>query len=602
MDPDRRRRSRILSFLLLLMILLGLPSVVGFSFSRPVPEGSLDVDLIVSLLAVVAVVVAYLLNRLGFFFVATTVVLVATSIAVYVTAIPTHHPDELQVLYYQLIPLVLAGVFLPPVGVLSLAAASIGGIIAFLVVLPQELGQQVPLLPIAIVSAFVVGGAAFRNHLEKQRLATLSHMATHDMLTGLPNRILLEETLSSALHSARRRGTGAALLHMDIDGFKQINDAYGPATGDGVLFEVAKRVEMSLRATDVVARREGDEFAIVLPELNNPSAPVTVIDKVRSALAEPVRLGETEVVLSAAFGVALFPDAGEDSEALETAAATALRHAKSIGPNSYSVFTEALSEDAKRALDLAAELRGALARGEMTLHYQPLVRPTDRRVVAVEALLRWTNRRFGVVGPDEFIPLAEACGLIESLGDWVAGEAAHAAEQLAASSSEPPTVGVNVSERQLRLSNLAERLARGAGVYLELSEAIVFRGGGTLELAIEDLAKAGVSLSIDDFGAGFSTLRNLAHLPVGQIKIDRSFTGRIDHDNRELAVVTNLIQMSKDLGLQTVAEGVETERQKDLYLKMGIDLIQGWYYAKAMPLEEIMRLPRSDEPDAGYFV
>jgi len=436
----------------------------------------------------------------------------------------------------------------------------------------------------------------------------LAHQAFHDPLTNLANRALLVDRARQALSRAARHDEATAILLLDLDGFKTVNDSLGHQAGDGVLMAIAERLHACLRVGDTAARLGGDEFAVLLERLDDPLAESGAIaQRILDALVAPVSLPTQEVFVSASVGIAVARGAADVDELLSQAD-TAMYAAKRNGKGRYSVFEPNLRADALRRLELETDLRRAIDAEQFVLHYQPIVRLADQRPVGLEALVRWQHPRRGMVPPDAFIPLAEETGLIVPLGRWVLGESAR---QLARLRSECPTqwplrMSVNVAARHLLEPGLVddvEAVLREAGLpadalVLELTEhALIQRSEATLA-RLHELRDLGVHLALDDFGTGYSSLAYLRDLPFDRVKIDRSFIRDVERQPAQAALVQAIVSLGQALGLKTVGEGVETAAQARQLARLGCDLVQGYHFARPVDAASIGPLLRAGF-DAG---
>jgi diguanylate cyclase (GGDEF)-like protein/PAS domain S-box-containing protein len=421
--------------------------------------------------------------------------------------------------------------------------------------------------------------------------AQLLQAAFYDPLTGLPNRALLKDRLDVAF--ARGKGRDAArfaVLFLDLDRFKLVNDSLGHRAGDELLIQIARRLEGCRRAGDTVARLGGDEFTLLVEGIIDDDEAVAVAERVHRALAPPFLVEGHEVFASASIGIALGGPATERPEHLLRDADTAMYRAKVRGCR-HAVFDSSMHERVMAALRLENELRRALERGELRVHYQPIVELNGGRAVGVEALVRWDQRDRGLVPPSEFIPLAEETGLIVPLGRWVLEEACHALSVLPA----PLTLSVNLSGRQLLQPDfvsdlsalLAKRTLEPHRLRLELTESMLMGNGPAAMEALERLRALGVRLCIDDFGTGYSSLSYLHELPIDALKIDRSFVQAMGEDERKIKIVHSILLLGKGLGIEVVAEGVETEAQADALRKLGCELAQGYLFSRPVPLEHL---------------
>ncbi len=411
----------------------------------------------------------------------------------------------------------------------------------------------------------------------------LSYLAHHDVLTGLPNRALLDERLDHELQRVRRSGQGVALMFIDLDGFKTINDSLGHAVGDRLLQEVARRLRASIRDADTAARLGGDEFLVVMTDLAHPEDAGVLAGKLLSLLAEPVDVGGRRVTVSASIGVAVFPQDGGDRGTLMMAADSAMYAAKAHGRNHVSFYTRALASRARRRLDVEQGLRRSLERGEMALHFQPIVGLEDGRLVAAEALLRWQRREGAPVAPQQFVPIAEDSGQIEAIGVFVLARACEHAASWRAAGLVLPRLCVNVSPRQLERGDFAGRLQRTLAetgmppeqLEVEVTETALRAGAASLR-QLDTLKGLGVAIAIDDFGTGYSSLSALKHLPLDRLKIDRSFVNDLPGDPSAVAIVETIVAMSRTLGLRVTAEGIETCAQLAALRRIGCEDGQGF--------------------------
>ena len=432
----------------------------------------------------------------------------------------------------------------------------------------------------------------------------LSRLAFSDTLTGLPNRALLTDRLSHALARADRQGSRVAVLFLDLDRFKVVNDSLGHAAGDRLLVEVATRLSSCLRPGDTAARLGGDEFTVLLEDIDNERQAMDVAERIASALRLPVLLEGREVFVSASIGISLSSAGGVGSDGLLRNADLALYRAKAEGRSRFAVFDPTMEETALERLETETDLRHALDRNELLVYFQPVVDLKAGTIPEVEALVRWERPGFGIVSPTAFIPIAEETGLIVQIGQWVLEEACRWGRLWQTCSSQPLVVSVNLSARQFQHPNLLvdiERCIDETGfdphlLKLEITESIVMQDAeATIEtlLAVKAL---GIRVSIDDFGTGYSSLSYLKRLPVDTLKIDRSFVNGLGQDTQDTAIVDSVLALARTLQLSVTGEGIETAAQARHLRRLGCDRGQGFLFARPLPPEEVQRLLEEAAP------
>ena len=435
----------------------------------------------------------------------------------------------------------------------------------------------------------------------------LQKRAFADALTGLPNRLLFEDRLLHALlHLDRanhhRVEDRLAVLFVDLDGFKPINDSFGHAAGDVILRSAAARLLQEAGEGDTVARVGGDEFLILLEDVSDVAASITVANRVLASLSQPFEVSGKHVQIACSIGIVVHPDHGDRNKLVANADA-AMYAAKRAGGSCYALFEPHMGSDASEQLGLQNDLRQALDRGELALHYQPKIDGLRGQISGVEALLRWTHPKHGMVSPVVFIALAERFGLIGRLGNWVINEACRQTAEWGQSGMRM-RVAINLSVHQLRESGLAERIEQAllrhglesSQLLCEITESVAMEDIKATQRTFEGLARIGVFLSIDDFGTGYSSLNYLRQLPAQQLKIDRSFVNDLESSEDARAVVAAVVSLAHALGLRVVAEGVETGGQRDILLAMGCDELQGFFYARPMPADMLLAWSQGEKP------
>jgi diguanylate cyclase (GGDEF)-like protein/PAS domain S-box-containing protein len=439
----------------------------------------------------------------------------------------------------------------------------------------------------------------------KQAEARISYMALHDALTGLPNRILLQDRLTQAIALAYRNHDRVGVLMLDLDHFKHINDSLGHHIGDGVLEAVSTRMKACVRESDIVARLGGDEFVIVLPTVSDNQAIEQVAQKILASLLEPFHVEGNELQLSGSIGISQYPGDGESPGILLRAADTAMYAAKADLHGSYRFFTPELKVTTKRRLMLATDLRHACALEQFALHYQPQVSTVSGAVTGVEALLRWNHPQHGLISPGEFIPLLEELGLIVEVGKWVLRTACLQNVAWQKEGLPPVRMAVNVSAHQFYRGDLVRTVKEALSesqlnpkwLEIELTETLTLDDSETTINIMHELKLLGLSLSLDDFGTGWSSLSYLRRFPLDRLKIDRSFMRDITTQPAANAVVTSIIDLARNLGFTCVAEGVENVEQLEYLEKKGCAEIQGFLYSPALPASDCGALMRSGRPD-----
>ncbi len=440
-------------------------------------------------------------------------------------------------------------------------------------------------------------GAALESHRMILQLNTARerarHLATHDQLTGLANRPLFHDRLTQAVSSARRSSQKLAVLFVDLDGFKSINDTLGHAVGDGLLRGIARRVASCLRETDTAARLGGDEFAILLTNLGTELDAAMVARKLLATLGEPLQFRQQSTTIRCSVGIATFPRDAQDAEALLKRSDTAVYHAKQRGGNRFDFYTEDMNAAIERRVALEERLRTALDQNEFLVHYQPQFDLTRGRIIGAEALLRWKHPELGLVAPYHFLPIAEETGLIVPLGDWILRSACEQNARWNKAGHRGLRVSVNVSSQQFLEPGLADVVKSALeesglapiSLELEITESSLLRDVEVTVNTLRRLKDLGVRLAIDDFGTGYSSLAYLKRLPIDVLKIDQSFIRALTTDPADATITQTIVQLAAGLNLSTIAEGVETLEQLLLLGSYGCSRMQGFLFGKPVPAQ-----------------
>jgi diguanylate cyclase (GGDEF)-like protein/PAS domain S-box-containing protein len=463
---------------------------------------------------------------------------------------------------------------------------------------------------------WLIQGVIFDITERKAAEEQVAFLAYHDKLTGLPNRALFEELLENAIARARRHDLAVGVVFLDLDNFKLVNDSLGHHAGDLLLAQLADRLRGCTRETDLVARQGGDEFLLLLSDLDRrvegPDGSLlvaeSVAERVLESLAEPFDLNGTQFYATGSLGISLFPHDATDADALLRNADQAMYRSKRHEPGRFVVFS-ADGDDAMQRLSLTTRLREAVQQEHWVLHWQPIVRIDDGTVASLEALIRWQDPKGGILPPGEFIPLAEELGLIEAIGDWVISELARQQTEWRNEGFDVP-VGFNLSPRQLWSAHLADKVMgklREHGVdprriTVEVTESTAMADPDRTQRILQELHAWGLTVALDDFGTGYSSLARLKHLPVDILKIDRSFVRDIDRDEGLASMVRAMIQLAEGLGMTALAEGVETAAELDFLRRNGCPLAQGYHFARPVPADGVLELLRRDSllpVDAG---
>jgi diguanylate cyclase (GGDEF)-like protein len=430
----------------------------------------------------------------------------------------------------------------------------------------------------------------------------LRHLATHDALTGLPNRVLLDDRLSQAIAHAEREGHGFALAIFDLDRFKQVNDSFGHRAGDELLKEVAQRLQGVARNIDTIARLGGDEFVLILDRVGRREEAEGVAQRAIEALRQAVQIGGIDLRTSASIGVAFFPADGSSVETLVAHADAAMYCAKQRGRNNVQYFAPGMNAVTQEKVKLESDLHDALERQQFELHYQPKVDTRSGAIHGAEALIRWRHPERGLVSPAEFIPLAEECGLIDSIGEWVVREGCRQASAWQREGLEPIRVAVNLSAFQFRGGTLLQVIRRALHDYsldprlleVEITESALMSDPEESVSILEQLSQMGVLVSVDDFGTGYSSMSYLRRFPIDKLKIDRGFINELSSRPDDASIVRAIVSLAHSLHLKVVAEGVETIEQLDLLKRLGCDQYQGYHFSPAVPPGDFAQLVRRE--------
>ena len=454
--------------------------------------------------------------------------------------------------------------------------------------------------PEGILVTAAIRNISVRKDAEKhlaQLMEEIAHSAQYDSLTGLPNRLLLNDRLGQAIALAHRHSDQVVVMFLDLDGFKHINDSLGHPTGDKLLQSIAKRLEDSIRAPDTVSRQGGDEFIVLLQELAHPKDAVVVAKRVLAALAEPHSIGDRVLHVTASIGVSLYPDDGLDAETLIKNADTAMYQAKESGRGSYKFFRRAMNVRAVERQSIEQDLRGALDREEFTLHYQPKINLKTGAITGAEALIRWRSSTRGSIPPVRFIPVAEDSGLILPIGAWVLREACAQERAWVDAGLPVPAVAVNVSAVQFQDEKFLEGLFAILGetgldpsnLELEVTERVLMKHTKCAASILQILRNRGIRVSVDDFGTGYSSLSYLQQFPLDALKIDRSFVCGINTNPGETTIVNAIINIGRSLNLRVIAEGVETAADLAFLKAHHCDEAQGFYFSRPVPADQFAR-------------
>ena len=467
--------------------------------------------------------------------------------------------------------------------------------------------HQINLLPGMVGSLFIsliISLLAYRTLREPLRLQKLvvaktkelEHLAFHDALTGLVNRQLFKEELEQEIRNIRRHGGHLAVMYLDLDDFKRINDSLGHGAGDQLLKVTAKRIKAVVKENDIVARLGGDEFAVLLLDLESPNEAMSVAGKITQVVAQPVNLSQREALVSTSIGISMSPEDSQNPEELMRNSDLALYSSKQAGKNRYEFFSARMQDDASRRLRIENELRLAIKNNEFFLVYQPIVSLATKRLVKLEALIRWNHPEKGVLAPASFIDVAEKTGLIVPIGKWVLESACQFISNTKKNGLLPPLVAVNISARQFSESGFSEQVQKSLCkaqvkpemIELEITETLVMEDVEYTVKVLNILKQIGIRFSMDDFGTGYSSLAQLKQLPVNTLKIDRSFVSDIESGSNDFQIIEAIVAMAHKLGLDVVAEGIETEGQLKLLKQAGCNLGQGYLFSRPITPDQLV--------------
>ena len=426
----------------------------------------------------------------------------------------------------------------------------------------------------------------------------LDHLVHHDALTNLPNRMLMQDRLSQAIEVARRQRRQLAVMFMDLDRFKHINDSLGHAVGDQLLQSVAQRLVACVRHSDTVSRQGGDEFLLLLPYIEQADDATLSAQKMLTALAAPHQIDGSDLHISVSIGISVYPDDGQDAQTLIKCADTAMYYAKENGRNNFKFFELDMNTRAVQRQSIESGLRQALDRQEFVLHYQPKIDLLSGTIVGAEALIRWQHPQLGLLSPGEFVPIAEDSGLIRPIGRWVLREACRQARTWLQAGLPPITMAVNTSTLELGAEDFLENLRaileetqiEPHYLELELTESVLMRDAELTGSLLQSIADLGVKLAIDNFGTGYSSLSYLSRFPIDTLKIDKSFVNRMNGNPDDANIVSAVISMGMSLRQRVIAEGVETPEQHASLLALHCDQGQGYYFGRPVPAEAFATL------------
>ena len=427
--------------------------------------------------------------------------------------------------------------------------------------------------------------------LTEKKLDKLAH---YDLLTNLPNRALFYDSLNNSISKAKRKDKKIALMFIDLDNFKTINDTLGHDYGDLLLKEVSKKLKSILRTEDVVSRLGGDEFTVILDPIEDNTFPSFVAQKIIDELSKPIKLKDEMGYIGSSIGIAIFPDDAKDIDTLIKFADMAMYRAKESGKNRYRYFTSEMDEDAREKMELTNDLRNAVLNNQLKLYYQPIIDVKKNQIALFEALVRWEHPRYGLISPESFITLAEEGGFMVKIGKWILQEACQQIKRIE-NRGYNIKIAVNISSKQLTQNHLEQtikEIVKQSGIdpnnlELEVTEGFLMENIKKVEQTLSNLKDFGIGIAIDDFGKGYSSLSRLKSLPISKLKIDKSFVNDIVENEDDRKIILVIIALAKGLGLDIVAEGVETKEQLDFLKKNGVYKIQGYYFSKPISYKKV---------------
>jgi diguanylate cyclase (GGDEF)-like protein len=582
-DPEVQRRGHILA-----LVILGIALSAATLSVANLLNGQYEYN-VSNAIFLISVLGLFVLNRLGYVVAACilTVALIVAASAVFLSG-----EDLAQTFIIMCIPVFIASFLLVPWSGFVVSAV----VIFNTLIINRATVNNLSLLTFLTVTVFAYLLARSLDRVNRQN----RQRAFYDSLTGLPNRALFLDLLTQAINGFKSDHIPRAVIFMDLDQFKVINDSLGHRAGDELLIIAAQRLQNCLRPGDTAARLGGDEFIVLLDGVGDVEDAVQVAQRIARALGTPIKLAGRQMVVSTSMGIALCDDANCEPDALLRNSDVAMYHAKAEGKALYKVFSEDMHDQAMRRLELENDLRLAIEREELTLHYQPKVQLSSGIIVGMEALVRWNHPTLGLIAPNEFIPLAEEVGLIDSLGRWVLGEAfAEARRWQEQNPAAPPLVtSVNLSLGQFQSSDLVPRIGEILNqtglnpncLELEITESVIMEDVEYAIDLLEHVKKLGIRIALDDFGTGYSSLEALRRFPLDALKIDKGFVDGLSKSQQDTAVVQLVIDLAHAVGIQVIAEGVETVEQLRQLRDMGCDQAQGYYFWKPLISEEAAAL------------